>query len=88
MVSLRGKRLADCINVSWYMHGRLVPGLLYFHAYSKLPCTVQQFATLLGLARFPVPLPYVHDTWYPNGNNKKPHFGGYSNKFYISCIAT
>ena len=34
---------------------------------------VQQFATLLGLARFPVPLPYVHDTWYPNGNNKKPN---------------
>ena len=22
----------------------------------------------LGSARFPVPLPYVHDTWYPNGN--------------------
>ena len=43
-------------------------GLLYFHAYSKLPCTLQQFATLLGLARFPVPLPYIYDTWYPNGN--------------------
>ena len=65
------KRLADCINVSWYMHGRLVHGLLYFHTYSKLPCTVP--ATLLGLARFPVPLPCVHDTWHPNGNNKKPH---------------
>ena len=50
------KRLADCINVSWYMHG-----LLYFHTYSKLPCMVQQFATLLGLAWFPVPLPYVYD---------------------------
>ena len=49
--------------VSWHMHG-----LLYFHAYSKLPCMLQQFATLLCLARFPVPLPYVHDTWYPNGN--------------------
>ena len=83
MVSPRRKRLVDCINVSWHMHG-----LLYFHAYSKLPCPVQQFATLLGLTRFPVPLPYVHDTWYPNGNSKKHHFGGYSNKFYISCIAT
>ena len=72
MVSTHRKRLVDCINVSWHMHG-----LLYFHAYSKLPCTVQQFATLLGLAWFPVPLPYVHDTWYPNGNNRKPHFGGY-----------
>ena len=60
------KRLADCINVSWYMYGLL----LYFHAYSKLPCTVQQFATLLGLAWFPVPLPCVYDTWYPNRNNK------------------
>ena len=88
MVSPRRKKLADCINVSWHMHGRLVHGLSYFHTFSKLPCTVQQFATLLGLARFLVPLPYVHDTWYPNGNNKKPHFGGYSNKFYISCIAT
>ena len=37
------KRLAGCINVSWHMHS-----LLYFHAYGKLPCTVQQFATLLG----------------------------------------
>ena len=72
MVSPRRKRLADCINVSWHMHGHLVHGLLYFHAYSKLPCTVQQFATLLGLALFLVPLPYVHDTWYPNGNNKSP----------------
>ena len=93
MVSPCRKRSADCINVSWHMHGhlvhgRLVHGLLYFHAYSKLPCTVQQVAILLGLAWSPVPLPYVHDTWYPNGNNKKPHFGGYSNKFYISCIAT
>ena len=77
------KRLADCINVSWYMHG-----LLYFHTYSKLPCTVQQFTTLLGLAWFPVPLPCVYDIWYPNGNNKKLHFGGYCDKFYISCIAT
>ena len=86
MVSPHRKRLADCINVSWHMHGCLVHGLLYFHAYSMLPCMVQQFATLLGLPQFPVPLPHVHDTWYPNGNNKKPHFGGYSNKFYISCI--
>ena len=74
-------------NVSWHVHGRLVHGLLYFHAYSKLPCTVQQFTTLFGLARFLVLLPYVHDTWYLNGNNKKPHFGGYSNRFYIPCIA-
>ena len=34
--------------VSWHMHG-----LLHFHAYSKLPCTLQQFATLLGLAGAP-----------------------------------
>ena len=57
------KRLADCINVSWHMHG-----LLYFHEYNKLLCmvqqfcTVQQFATVLSFAWFPVPLPYICDT--------------------------
>ena len=63
------KRLVDCINVSWHVHGHLVHGLLYFYAYSKLPCTVQQFATLLGSR---CPSTYVHDTGYPNGNNKSP----------------
>ena len=47
-----------------------------------------RYTARFGLARFPVPLPCVHDTWYPNGNNKKPNFGGYSNKFYISCVDT
>ena len=60
--------------VSWHIHG-----LLYFHAYSKLPCTLQQFATLLGLARFPLPLPYTSmhairqslSTWRDHSCNMK-----------------
>ena len=92
-------------------------GLLYFHAYNKLPCMVQQFATLLdfslvnqttfffyigaGCPNIKEKNGLVHETssvWLGSQGHtstihgipmapKKPHFGGYSNKLYISCIA-